>query len=472
MKKIIFSLSFILCAALSFAQAPEKFQYQTVVRDNLGAPVVNQGVSFRLNIHEASAAGTTVYSETHSATTNDYGLVNLEIGGGTVVSGTFSTIDWGSNSYYVEVEMDPAGGTSYTSMGSTQLLSVPYALSSKMASDMELNDLSDVQGSPTNGQVLSWNGSTWLPATPATGGGSSPWTLTGADVTRDTGNVGINNTPFVPRFSLTVTGDTNAAIAIGAQGSFNQPHSGRLVFTEDVLNATGTCGFEWRLNGATNRLVMMSGCTSLNDTSMIINRTGEVLFNERVRIGSSDNPTTDLHIKQNGNAITPGSSGIRFEESGGTTQWQQWAGGSDLNFAFNGTRLGYINDANGAYVTTSDRRVKTNILPMGNVLSGVMQLRPVTYYYTHHTEGSVSNGFIAQEVMEIFPQLVYHSEGEDDQLALAYSDFGILAIKAVQEQQAQIEKLQSEKEALADKNAEMEARLKKLEAAVNALIKE
>ncbi len=536
MKKIIFSLSFILCAAITFAQAPEKFQYQTVVRDNLGAPVVNQGVSFRLNIHEASAAGTTVYSETHSATTNDFGLVNLEIGGGTVVSGTFSTIDWGSNNYYVEVEMDPAGGTSYTSMGSTQLLSVPYALSSKTASDMELNDLSDVQGSPTNGQVLKWNGTTWQPqndlggtaytagtgisisgsnaisadlgtdistseiqngavtgakidqmsaangevlswngtswAPSAATGGASPWTLTGTNVTRDTGNVGINNTAFTPLYTLTVTGDTNAAIAIGAQGSFNQPHSGRLVFSEDVLNASGTCGFEWRLNGATNRLVMMSGCTALNDTSMIINRTGEVLFNERVRIGSSINPSTDLHIKQSGNGITPGTEGIRFEESGGTTQWQQWAGGSDLNFAFNGTRLGYINDANGAYVTTSDRRVKTNISPMGNVLSGVMQLRPVTYYYKHHTEGSVSNGFIAQEVMEIFPQLVYHSEGEDDQLALAYSDFGILAIKAVQEQQAQIEKLQSEKEALADKNAELEARLKKLEEAVNALIKE
>ncbi len=470
MKKIILSLSIVLCATLAFAQAPEKFQYQTVVRDNAGAPLANQSVSFQLSIHESSAAGTVVYSETHTATTNDFGLVNLEIGGGTVVSGTFNTIDWSGDSHYVEVELDPAGGTNYTSMGTSQLLSVPYALSSKTASDMELNDLTDVQGSPNNGQVLSWNGSNWGPATPA--GGSSLWTLNGGDVIRTSGNVGINNTSFAPLFTFTVTGDTSAAMAIGAQGSFNQPKSGRLVFTEDVLYTSGTCGFEWQMNGATNRLVMVSGCPALNDTSLIINRTGDALFNQRLGIGSSVNPSTDLHIRQSGNSTSSGSSGIRFQESGGTTQWQQWAGGSDLNFAFNGTRLSYINNTNGNYVTTSDRRVKTNILPMSNVLAGVMQLRPVTYHYKHHTEGQVSHGFIAQEVLEVFPQLVYHSEGEDSPLALAYSDFGILAIKAVQEQQAEIEKLKAEKEAMAGKNAELEARLKKLEKTVNALLQE
>lgn len=470
MKKIIFSLAFIIGAAVAFAQAPEKFQYQTVVRDNTGAPIANQSVSFRLNIHESTAAGTTVYSETHTATTNDFGLVALELGGGTVVSGTFNAIDWGGDSYYVEVELDPAGGSSYTSMGTTQLLSVPYALSSKTASDMDLNDLSDVSGSPSNGQVLSWNGSNWGPTTPA--GGSSLWTLNGSDVIRTSGNVGINNTSFAPLFSFTVSGDSSAAIALGAQGSFNQQHSGRLVFTEDVLYTSGTCGFEWMMNGSTNRLVMVSGCPSLNDTSLIINRSGEVLVNERLCVGGSTNPSTDLHIRQSGSSTTPGSSGIRFQEGGATTNWQQWAGGSDLNFAFNGTRVGYINDANGAYVTTSDRRVKTNILPMSNVLAGVMKLKPVTYHYKHHVEGNASHGFIAQEVLDVFPQLVYHSEGEDDQLALAYSDFGILAIKAIQEQQSEIEKIKAEKQALADKNAELEERLKKLEAAVNSLLQD
>ena len=83
-----------------------------------------------------SIGGTTVYQETFAPTTNGYGLVNLEIGSGTVVSGDFTTIDWANGPYFIETAADVTGGTSYSVMGTSQLMSVPYALHSKTADNI------------------------------------------------------------------------------------------------------------------------------------------------------------------------------------------------------------------------------------------------------------------------------------------------------------------------------------------------
>lgn len=91
----------------------------------------NQNVSVKVSVLQGSAAGATVYSERVTGTTNANGLVSLEIGSGTIISGTFNSISWGSNSYYLKTETDPAGGTNYTITGTSQLLSVPYALYAK-----------------------------------------------------------------------------------------------------------------------------------------------------------------------------------------------------------------------------------------------------------------------------------------------------------------------------------------------------
>lgn len=129
MKKILFTLNLIFIFTLTaMAQAPQAFKYQAVARDNSGNALTNQSVSFRISLLQGSSSGTVVYSESHTLTTNDYGLANLNVGAGTVISGTFSSISWGSNNYFIKVEMDPSGGNSFTLMGTTQLLSVPYAL--------------------------------------------------------------------------------------------------------------------------------------------------------------------------------------------------------------------------------------------------------------------------------------------------------------------------------------------------------
>jgi hypothetical protein len=133
MKKILLSIVAIVTLSLStFGQAPEGFKYQAVVRDAGGLILNNQAVGMRLTVQQGSIGGTAVYTETFSPTTNGYGLVNLEIGTGTTTD-DFTMIDWSNGPYFIETASDVTGGTTYVVMGTSQLMSVPYALHSKTA---------------------------------------------------------------------------------------------------------------------------------------------------------------------------------------------------------------------------------------------------------------------------------------------------------------------------------------------------
>lgn len=113
---------------MTWAQAPQKMTFQAVVRNASDALISNSNVGMRISILQGSASGTAVYIENHTPTTNINGLATLEVGGGAATTGVFSTIDWASGPYFLKTETDPAGGASYTITGTTQLLSVPYAL--------------------------------------------------------------------------------------------------------------------------------------------------------------------------------------------------------------------------------------------------------------------------------------------------------------------------------------------------------
>jgi hypothetical protein len=123
----------LFIVATTFAQAPEQMSYQAIVRNATGNLVTNQQVGIQISILQTTATGTAVYVETQTPTTNVNGLVTLEIGTGTPVTGTFAAIDWATGPYFIKTEIDPAGGTSYTIIGTSQLLSVPYALHAKTA---------------------------------------------------------------------------------------------------------------------------------------------------------------------------------------------------------------------------------------------------------------------------------------------------------------------------------------------------
>jgi hypothetical protein len=149
MKRLFTVLAVVLLTATLWAQnPPQKMSYQAVIRDNDNALVKSHSVGMQISILKD---GSPVYVETHTTSTNDNGLVTIEIGGGTPVTGTFSGIDWSlSGSYSIKTETDPEGGTNYTAIvGTSELLSVPYTLYSKnVASFTETDPPVFVIGTP------------------------------------------------------------------------------------------------------------------------------------------------------------------------------------------------------------------------------------------------------------------------------------------------------------------------------------
>jgi hypothetical protein len=160
MKTIVLIIMFCLFWISTIAQAPQFFSYQAVARDLTGKALANEAVSFKVSILNRSAAGTLVYSETHSGkTTNALGLVELETGKGIVSTGTFSTIGWGSSTF--SLKMDPSGGTACQNLGTSQLLSAPYALHSKSTESYSETDpvfSASPSGGIMNGNITNWKG--------------------------------------------------------------------------------------------------------------------------------------------------------------------------------------------------------------------------------------------------------------------------------------------------------------------------
>ncbi|MDA9874073.1 hypothetical protein N9C25_07590 [Saprospiraceae bacterium] len=196
MKKIITFCAAILMTASVFAQAPEKMSYQAVIRDAGNTLITDQAIGMQISILQGSIFGASVYVETQAPNTNNNGLVSIEIGSGTVVNGTFNTIDWSSGPYFIKTETDPTGGTSYTITGTSQLMSVPYALYAENSGD------------------------------------TTKWRLNGDSLYYNNGNVGINT--LSPRAYLHVnsgstktallienTGTTSAKIVLNQAGSAN-----------------------------------------------------------------------------------------------------------------------------------------------------------------------------------------------------------------------------------------------------------
>ena len=149
------------------AQSPEKMSYQAVVRNTSDNLVTNQPVGMQISILQGSATGSAVYVETQTPTTNTNGLVTIEIGSGTVVTGDFAAIDWTNGPYFIKTETDPAGATNYTITGTSQLLSVPYALHAKTAENVTgtITETDPVFGSSlasgiTAADTANWNNHT------------------------------------------------------------------------------------------------------------------------------------------------------------------------------------------------------------------------------------------------------------------------------------------------------------------------
>lgn len=238
MKKYITLIVAVFLTATLWAQSPEKMSYQAVVRNASDALVTNKAVGMKVSVLKGSATGTAVYVETHKPTTNANGLVSVSIGGGTVVSGAFADIDWANGLYFIKTETDPAGGTSYSITGTSQLLSVPYALHAKTAET--------VTGgiTETDPVFTAWDKDyADLINTPAAADGSETKVTSGTNVTVT--GAGTTASPYV----VNATGAT--ALTIG------QSYQGGIIFWLDGTGQHGliaattdqSTGIQWYNNG-------------------------------------------------------------------------------------------------------------------------------------------------------------------------------------------------------------------------------
>ena len=139
MKKQMLFLAAVLMTACVFAQTPQKMSYQAVIRNSSNALVTSSLIYMQVSILQGTNP---VYVEQHNPATNADGLISIEIGDGTVISGSMSSIDWSSGTYYIKTEVD-LDGMGYTITGTSQLLSVPYALQAKSVDGITLTNISN-----------------------------------------------------------------------------------------------------------------------------------------------------------------------------------------------------------------------------------------------------------------------------------------------------------------------------------------
>ncbi len=322
MRKIFTVLVAILLTVCVFAQAPQKMSYQAVIRDAANALVKNHAVGMKISILQGV---TPVYVETQSITTNANGLVTLEIGGGTVVSGSFSTINWSSGTYNVETETDPTGGTSYTISGTSQLLSVPYALSS----------------------------------------GDNQWSANGYGINNNSGNVGIGT--LTPYTKLNVTSaDANIA-------TFDGGNSLWVTFSENGVQR-GYIG-----SYAGNPEDVDFGTYSGNSGAVHLTTNDSpkltVINNGNVGIGTTT-PDATLHVKSSAGKIAnfdgPDGSWIYFSENGVAKGYiGSFAGNpDDVDFGTGGA------NATGSVHLTTNTGPKLTVVNNGNV--GIGTTTPTT----------------------------------------------------------------------------------------------
>ena len=267
MNKILTLISAVILTLSLWAQAPNKMSFQTVVRNSLGKLVVNKSIGVRLSILKTSSTGTAVYVETHTKTSNVNGLLILEVGIGTVTSGSFATIDWAQGPYFLKTEMDVNGGSNYTITGVTEFVSVPYA---KMADNA--NSVKTLSNGANVGDMNYWNGTTWVPLNKGAQGqaltfcdgkptwaigGVCPGTITALNCSSATNNGTLTAT-------TTATGVTSVISYTGGNGG---AHNGQIVTSTGVTGLTATLQAGTFANGNGSLTYTITGTPTSDGTA-------------------------------------------------------------------------------------------------------------------------------------------------------------------------------------------------------------
>lgn len=254
-----------------FAQAPQRFNYQAVLRNASNALLSNQNVGLRISILKDSPSLSPVYVELHSVSTSSSGLISLEIGSGKVVSGSISTINWGSGKYYIKTESDPLGGTNYSLSATMQLLSVPYALNASF-SDNGLK-----KGSVLN-QIMYWNGSEWVALNP--GGDGQVLTICNGMLKWTTGGQCVGSIAELKCSEVSNTGVLTQGKA-ASNVSFSIPYTGGNGGTYEAQSINSTS---------------VNGLTASISTSTFSNGSGTITYNVSGTPSSSGTATFVINI--------------------------------------------------------------------------------------------------------------------------------------------------------------------------------
>ncbi len=270
-------LANLLISTFSFAQAPQSFPYQAVARNAGGTLISNQLISIRISVLDLNSSGTLLYRETHSVTTNGLGLFNINIGQGTVGVGTFANINWANGAKYLKVEMDANGGSTYVVMGTSQLLSVPYAIYANTGGNLP-------NGTAAN-TTLRWNA------------GNSSWVADGTVYNNGT-NVGIGTTS--PSAKLEVAGQVKITGGVPGAGK---------VLTSDAAGlatwANASTDHDWYETGTT------TPPNNVNDEMYHIGNTA--IGKNTVGDASLDiDNTTNTSTLELNNTYSPAPVGVRY----------------------------------------------------------------------------------------------------------------------------------------------------------------
>jgi hypothetical protein len=446
----------MLLGSLSLWAQAEQFNYQAVVRDGSGSLIKSQTVTVKIGIYDG---GTLSYEETHSVNTDAYGLLNLKVGNGTATSGTFSNLDWANKQYQVKVEVD--NGNGFQNLGQQPLSSVPYALHAASAPAGALDALTDVNAAaPSANQVLKYDGSNWVPGTDNSGS-SSAWSSSGGTVYYNGGNVGV--------------GTSSPAEALDVQGNVVVGDS--LFFGSRKLYAKG---FGLAINGDIVPEPAPSFTTGiyLGTSSNYWART----YTEDIYVNEiKDGPASANFLKIDLDTIQFGSAeafaDVGAYEVGVNSSLEPMTGSPAFSYDLGSSSNKWddIYATNGT-IQTSDRRSKKDITKLDYGLEEVMAIRPVTFRWKDKPQEKKKIGVIAQQVQPILNEVVKTHDWKrtedgqlqkvkNERLGVYYADMIPVLIKAIQEQQSQIEELKEQKEELDELRntvAELQAEIQKL----------
>jgi hypothetical protein len=425
------------------AQVPQTFNYQGIARDAGGNVLPNRRIGVELSVLDGGPTGTVVYSETFTDTTNAFGLFSMPVGGGTVVSGSFAGINWAIGNKYLQTAIDLSGGTSYSLSGTTQLLSVPYALYAQNA---------------------------------VVGASSNSWNLYGNANTGDTGFIGTTDLSIL-RFKTrdSISGIIDAFDQNTSLGylTFDQAYGGNLIGNSHFLgnvavgenalqNATGG---DYNVAVGAAALLMTNGGSSGNGTGNVgigyVTLQNNVAgnFNTAVGYGALQTNVSGTNNTAIGLEADMGSDGLTNATA---------LGANAIVTASNMVQIGSTSvttiQGQVPFTTPSDGRFKFNVREDVKGLDFILKLRPVTYQFnTKKQEDFIKGvqtayepaaydaammvrrtGFIAQEVEKAAVSSGYDFDGlkvpktDREYYSLSYASFVVPLVKAVQEQEGVI----------------------------------